>query len=186
MGSGERPVPSGEVKINKPPGLGRVSDIMTDVLMKTSAGDISIRLYDDKAPKTVANFLKLTDQGFYNGLHFHRVIKQFMLQGGCPHSKDPGSRQAGMGGPGWKIKDEFGPGLRHDRPGLLSMANAGPNTGGSQFFLTTVPTPWLDGKHAIFGEVTDGMNVVQSIEATKVDGNDRPRQPQQIISVSRV
>ena len=159
---------------------------MTDVMMKTSTGDISIRLFDDKSPKTVANFLKLADQGFYNGLHFHRVIKQFMLQGGCPHSKDPKSRRAGTGGPGWKIKDEFHAGLRHDRPGLMSMANSGPNTGGSQFFLTTVPTPWLDNKHAIFGEVTDGMKVVKAIEATKTDGSDRPRQPQQIISVKRV
>lgn len=159
---------------------------MTDVLMKTSAGDISIRLYDDKAPKTVANFLKLADQGFYNGLHFHRVIKDFMLQGGCPHSKDPKSKRAGTGGPGWQIPDEFHGSLRHDRPGILSMANAGPNTGGSQFFLTTVATPWLDNKHSIFGEVTNGMETVKTIEATPTGPGDRPLQPQQIISVQRV
>jgi len=125
--------------------------------MRTSTGDISLKLYVNRAPQTTANFLKLVDKGFYNGLHFHRVIRDFMLQAGCPHSKDPRSPRAGTGGPGWQIKDEFNTTLKHDRPGLLSMANAGPNTGGSQFFLTTVATPWLDGKHAIFGEVTGGM-----------------------------
>ena len=154
--------------------------------MQTNAGDITIRLYDDKAPKTVANFLELVDKKFYNGLHFHRVIKDFMLQAGCPHSKDPRSPKAGTGGPGWKIKDEFHSSLRHDQPGLLSMANAGPNTGGSQFFLTTVATPWLDGKHAIFGEVTAGMDVVRNIEACKTGGGDRPAKPQRISKVFRL
>lgn len=158
---------------------------MTDVHMQTSAGTIHIRLYDEKAPATVGNFLKLVDQGFYDGLHFHRVIEDFMLQGGCPHSKDANSPRAGTGGPGWTIKDEFAPGLRHDRPGLMSMANAGPNTGGSQFFLTTVATPWLDGKHAIFGEVVSGMEAVRAIERTPKGAGDRPKTPQQIISVKR-
>ena len=154
--------------------------------MRTSAGDITIELFDDKAPKTVENFLSLVDKKYYNGLHFHRVIKDFMLQGGCPNSKDPNNPKSGMGGPGYQIKCEFHPELKHDRPGLLSMANAGPNTGGSQFFLTTVPTPWLDGAHAIFGEVTKGMQIVQKIENCKTGHMDRPNKPQKIISVSRV
>ena len=158
---------------------------MTSLTMRTSAGDIGLRLYVKRAPETTANFLKLVDKGFYNGLHFHHVIRDFMLQAGCPHSKDPRSSRAGTGGPGWQIKDEFHPQLKHARPGLLSMANAGPNTGGSQFFLTTVATPHLDGKHAIFGEVTSGMKTVRKIETCKTGGGDRPAQPQQIISVKR-
>ena len=161
------------------------SDNMTTVLMKTSAGDIKIGLFDDKAPKTVDNFLSLVDKGYYNGLHFHRVIKDFMLQGGCPISKDPNNSRAGTGGPGYQINCEFHPELKHNKSGLLSMANAGPNTGGSQFFLTTVATPWLDGAHAIFGEVTEGMNVVKKIENCKTGHQDRPNKPQQIISVKR-
>ena len=109
-----------------------------------------------------------------------------MLQGGCPNSKDPNNPRAGTGGPGYQINCEFHPDLKHDKPGLLSMANAGPNTGGSQFFLTTVPTPWLDGAHAIFGEVTDGMNTVQKIENCKTGHMDRPNKPQKIISVKRI
>ena len=159
---------------------------MTDVIMQTSAGDIRIRLFTDEAPDTTANFLRLVDDGHYNGLHFHRVIEQFMIQGGCPHSRDPMSRMAGTGGPGWKIPCEPSAlSMKHDRPGILSMANAGPNTGGSQFFLTTVATPWLNGNHAVFGEVVDGMNVVKSIEGCRKLPGDRPAQPQQIISVTR-
>jgi len=159
---------------------------MTNVAIETSAGRIHVKLYDNRAPKTVENFLDLTKKRFYNGLHFHRVIKDFMLQGGCPNSKDPNNPQAGMGGPGWKIKCEFHPELKHDRPGILSMANAGPNTGGSQFFLTTVATPWLDNNHAIFGEVTKGMEIVKQIESTKTGANDRPVKPQKIISIREV
>ena len=159
---------------------------MTNVVIETSAGRIHVKLYANRAPKTVENFLDLTKKGFYNGLHFHRVIKDFMLQGGCPNSKDPNNPQAGMGGPGWKIKCEFHPELKHDRPGILSMANAGPNTGGSQFFLTTVATPWLDNNHAIFGEVTKGMEIVKQIESTKTGANDRPVKPQKIISIREV
>ena len=148
----------------------------------TSEGTFKVRLFDDKAPKTVANFTGLAEgtkewtdaktrqkvrRPFYNGLVFHRVIDQFMLQGGCPLG-------TGMGGPGYQFADEFGPGLKHDRPGLLSMANAGPNTNGSQFFVTLVPTPWLDNKHAIFGEVIEGMDVVQRIGKTKTGPGDRP------------
>ena len=148
----------------------------------TSEGTFKARLYDDKAPKTVANFVDLAEgtkewtdpksrqqvkRPFYDGLIFHRVIDGFMLQGGCPMGN-------GMGGPGYKFADEFGPGLRHDRPGLLSMANSGPNTNGSQFFVTLVPTPWLDTKHAIFGEVVEGMDVVQRIGKTKSGAQYRP------------
>ena len=124
----------------------------TRVRMTTSAGDIDIALYTEDCPETTGNFLRLVDDGFYNGLHFHRVIKSFMIQGGCPHSKDPMSRRAGTGGPGWQIPCESSAlAMQHDRPGVLSMANAGRNTGGSQFFLTTVATPWLNGNHAVFG-----------------------------------
>ena len=159
---------------------------MTEVMMQTSAGDIKIRLFTDKAPDTTANFLRLVDDGYYNGLHFHRVIEQFMIQGGCPNSKDPMSRAAGTGGPGWKIPCEASAlAMKHDRPGILSMANAGPNTGGSQFFLTTVATPWLNGNHAVFGEVVEGMDVVKAIEQCRKLPGDRPAQPQQIISVAR-
>jgi peptidyl-prolyl cis-trans isomerase B (cyclophilin B) len=125
---------------------------MTQVLMQTSAGDITIDLFDEEAPETVANFLKLVDSGYYNGLHFHRVIDNFMIQGGCPHSKDPMSPRAGTGGPGWQIPCEKSAlAIPHDVPGILSMANSGPDSGGSQFFLTTVATPWLNGNHAVFG-----------------------------------
>ena len=154
---------------------------MTTVVMRTSAGDIEIELFDDKAPKTVENFLKLVDKRFYNGLHFHRVIKDFMLQGGCPNSKDPNNPKAGTGGPGYQINCEFHPELKHDKPGLLSMANAGRNTGGSQFFLTTVATPWLNGNHAVFGQVVEGMDVVKNIEGCQKLPGDRPKVPQQIV-----
>ena len=151
--------------------------------MQTSAGDIKLKLYNEEAPETVANFVKLVESNFYDGLHFHRVIQDFMLQGGCPESRNPQSPRAGTGGPGWKIPCEPSAlRLKHDRPGLLSMANAGPNTGGSQFFLTTVPTPWLNGNHAIFGEVVEGMDVVTAIERCRKGRGDRPVEPQQIIS----
>ncbi len=164
--------------------LRRLGSFM-QALMETSAGNITINLYNEKAPDTVANFVRLVESGHYNGLHFHRVIENFMIQGGCPHSSDPNSGRAGTGGPGWKIPCERSAlNLKHDRPGIFSMANAGPNTGGSQFFLTTVPTPWLDGNHAVFGEVIDGMNVVKAIEMCDKLSGDRPRTPQKIIRVS--
>ena len=153
------------------------------VMMNTSAGDILIKLYNEEAPKTVENFLKLVEMGHYDGLHFHRVIQDFMIQGGCPHSKDPSSRRAGTGGPGWQIPCEASAlALKHDRPGILSMANAGRDTGGSQFFLTTVATPWLNGNHAVFGEVVGGMDVVKNIENCDKLPGDKPAEPQQIIS----
>ena len=138
-------------------------------VFETSMGSFEIKLATDLAPNTCANFIKLADKGFYNGLIFHRVIDGFMIQGGDPTG-------TGMGGPGYKIKDEFGEGLKHDDEGILSMANAGPNTGGSQFFITLAPTPWLDGRHAVFGKVTKGMEVVRKIGHVATDGNDKPLQ----------
>ena len=124
----------------------------------TTKGTIKINLFADKVPLTVANFVNLAKRGFYDELNFHRVINDFMIQGGCPLG-------TGTGEPGYRFEDEFDPSLIHDKPGILSMANAGPQTNGSQFFITHVPTPWLDGKHAVFGEVEseDDMNVVNSI-----------------------
>ena len=133
----------------------------------TSMGTFKIELFNDLAPKTVKNFTTLVGKKFYDGLIFHRVIDQFMIQGGDPNGN-------GTGGPGYEIPDEFGKGLKHDKPGMLSMANAGPNTGGSQFFITLVPTPWLDGHHAIFGHVVSGMDVVEKIGKTPTDSQDRP------------
>ena len=123
----------------------------------SNKGNIRIRLHDDKTPKTCANFEKLVSDGYYNGLKFHRVIADFMVQSGCP-------RGDGTGGPGYTFEDEFHPELRHDGPGVLSMANAGPNTNGSQFFITHVETPWLDDKHSVFGRVLDGLDVVNAIQ----------------------
>ncbi|WP_426284990.1 peptidylprolyl isomerase [Luteibacter sp. E-22] len=117
-----------------------------NVTMKTNKGDIHLRLHDEKTPMTVANFVNLAKRGYYDGLSFHRVIPDFMIQGGCPEG-------SGRGGPGYRFGDEFDISLKHDKPGILSMANAGPDTNGSQFFITHGPTPWLDGKHSVFGEV---------------------------------
>jgi peptidyl-prolyl cis-trans isomerase B (cyclophilin B) len=125
--------------------------------IETNKGTIRLRLEDEKVPKTVANFEKLAQQGFYDGLKFHRVIPDFMIQTGCPQG-------TGTGGPGYKFADEFHKELKHNGPGVLSMANAGPNTNGSQFFITHVATPWLDGKHSVFGRVLEGQDVVDSIQ----------------------
>jgi peptidyl-prolyl cis-trans isomerase B (cyclophilin B) len=137
--------------------------------MKTSEGDIVLELFDEDAPKTVSNFKQLASQGFYDGLIFHRVIDNFMIQGGCPQG-------TGTGGPGYTFEDEIN---QHKIVrGALAMANAGPNTNGSQFFIvTTEEAPWLDGKHTVFGEVRDGMDVVNRIGTTKTDGRDRPVEP---------
>ena len=136
-------------------------------VLDTSMGMIKLELFANEAPITVQNFVKLCGNGFYDGLIFHRVIAGFMIQGGCPIGD-------GTGGPGYVIKDEFVASLKHSTPGILSMANAGPNTGGSQFFITLAPTPWLDGKHTIFGKVTEGMDVLQSIGKVRTDNHDRP------------
>lgn len=125
-------------------------------ILKTDLGDIEVALFADKAPNTVNNFVFLAREGYYDDTIFHRVIKDFMAQAGDPTG-------TGRGGPGYSFRDEFGAGLKHSKPGILSMANAGPNTNGSQFFITHVPTPWLDGKHAIFGEVTNGLEVLFAI-----------------------
>jgi len=137
---------------------------------ETNHGTFRIELFADRAPLTAGNFAKLAKQGFYDGVTFHRVIDGFMIQGGDP-------KGTGTGGPGYTIRDEFHPELRHDAPGIVSMANAGPNTGGSQFFITLAATPWLDRKHAVFGRVIEGMDVVESIGRTQTGPNDRPIQP---------
>ena len=131
-------------------------DVKTATI-ETNRGTIELELYDQRVPKTVGNFEKLAGDGFYDGLKFHRVIDDFMVQGGCPKGD-------GTGGPGYTFEDEFHPDLKHDAPGVLSMANAGPDTNGSQFFITHVPCPWLDGKHSVFGKVTDGQDVVNAIQ----------------------
>ena len=157
----------------------------TYAIFETSQGNIVIKLLEKEAPNTVANFVGLAEgtkeftneitgraekRPFYDGLGFHRVIPDFMIQGGCP-------RGDGRGGPGYKFGDEFGSGLKHSTKGKLSMANSGPNTNGSQFFITVAPTPWLDNRHTIFGEVVEGQDVADKISKLARDGNDRPRTP---------
>ena len=135
--------------------------------IETSLGDITIELFPDEVPKTVANFISLAKDGFYDGLIFHRVIPQFMIQTGCPKGD-------GTGGPGYEFEDEFSANLKHDKPGVVSMANSGPNTNGSQFFITQVPTTWLDNKHSIFGQVVEGQEVLDKIASVPRDGTDKP------------
>jgi len=143
---------------------------MTVAVINTNMGMIEIELFSDKTPKTVENFVGLANKGYYDGIIFHRVIADFMLQGGDP----TGTGRGGESLWGGKFEDEFVSELRHDTPGILSMANAGPNTNGSQFFITLVPTPWLDGKHTIFGKVINGMNVVEDIGKVKTGPGDKP------------
>jgi peptidyl-prolyl cis-trans isomerase A (cyclophilin A) len=157
----------------------------TYAIFETSQGNVVVRLLEKEAPKTVENFIGLAEgtkeftdertrkkekRNFYDGLAFHRVIPQFMIQGGCP-------RGDGRGGPGYQFADEFHPSLNHSKAGKLSMANSGPNSNGSQFFLTVAPTPWLDNKHTIFGEVVEGQDVADKISKLPRDSNDRPRTP---------
>lgn len=134
---------------------------------ETNKGNFTVELFEDKTPITAKNFIDLANKGFYNGTLFHRVIDNFMIQGGDPQGN-------GTGGPGYTIADEFHPSLKHTGPGILSMANRGPNTGGSQFFITLAPTPWLDNKHAIFGKVIEGLDVVQKIGKVKTAAGDKP------------
>ncbi|MBW2262178.1 MAG: peptidylprolyl isomerase [Deltaproteobacteria bacterium] len=158
----------------------------------TTMGSFDIELFEDKAPKTVANFVGLAEgtkqwtdpkdgqsknERFYDGLNFHRVIPDFMIQGGCPMG-------TGTGGPGYRFEDEFDPGLKFDKPGLLAMANSGPNTNGSQFFVTDAPTPHLNQKHTIFGEVVSGLDVVKNIAHTQSGPQDKPQTPVVINAVT--
>ena len=149
------------------PGKQAPAKLNSLAVFETSKGNFTVELFEDKAPITAKNFIDLANKGFYNGQIFHRVIDNFMIQGGDPQGN-------GTGGPGYTIPDEFHPSLKHTSAGLLSMANRGPNTGGSQFFITLAPTPWLDNKHAIFGKVTAGLDVVQTIGKVKTGAQDRP------------
>ena len=144
--------------------------------METTLGKIKIELFTKDAPYTVGNFVKLAQKGFYNGVIFHRVIPGFMIQCGDPTG-------TGRGGPGYTIMDEFSPKLKHGKPGILSMANAGPDTGGSQFFITLAATPHLDNRHAIFGQVIEGQDVVKNIGDSPRDRSDRPTMPVKILSL---
>src|SRR5213596_3475336 len=164
----------------------------TYAIFETSQGNIVVRLLEKEAPKTVANFVGLAEgtkeftsektgqkekRPFYDGLIFHRVIPQFMIQGGCPQSN-------GMGGPGYKFADEFHPSLKHSKAGKLSMANSGPGTNGSQFFVTVAATPWLDNKHSIFGEVVEGYDVVEKISKLPRNSQDKPNKDVRVDSVT--
>ena len=142
---------------------------LVKIKIETTMGDIYADLYAKEAPKTVENFVTLAKKGFYDGIIFHRVIPDFMIQTGDPTG-------TGMGGPGYSFPDEFSPNLKHNKPGVISMANSGPNTNGSQFFITVAATPWLNGRHSIFGQVTQGLDVVNKIVSTSRDGNDKPLQ----------
>ena len=148
---------------------------MSTLTMQTTEGPIVFELFDEDAPKTVENFRKLASEGYYDGLTFHRIIKDFMIQGGCPQG-------TGTGGPGYTFEDEIN---QHKIVrGALAMANAGPNTNGSQFFIvTTAAAPWLDGKHTVFGQVTEGLDVVDKIEGVATDGSDRPIEPVGIATI---
>ena len=149
---------------------------MSKAILNTNRGSVEVEFFDEDAPKTVENFRKLAADGFYDGLIFHRVIRDFMIQGGCPEG-------TGTGGPGYQFEDELN--AHKVEKGALAMANAGPNTNGSQFFIVTTPTAeWLDGKHTVFGKVTDGMDVVMEIETSPTDGHDKPLEDQKIESIT--
>ena len=154
----------------------------TYAVFDTTEGRFKVKFFDKEAPNTVKNFTDLaegvkTGKPFYDGLVFHRVIPDFMIQGGCPQG-------TGRGGPGYNFADEFHPSLKHMKPGLLSMANSGPNTNGSQFFVTVAATPWLDNRHSIFGEVVEGYDVVEKISKLPRDGSDRPKKDVRINTVT--
>jgi len=161
-----------ETLINKPEKdvMSEVEDSMLVAVMKTNMGTVEIELFEKQTPKTVENFSGLAKKGYYNGVIFHRVIPNFMIQGGDP----TGTGRGGESLWGKKFSDEFVSELKHSEPGVLSMANAGPNTNGSQFFITVIPTPWLDGKHTIFGKVINGMDVVYAISKVQTGAMDKP------------
>jgi len=146
-------------------------------VIETNLGTMEIELFNDKAPRTVSNFVDLIEKGFYDGVIFHRIISGFMIQGGDPTG-------TGRGGPGYTIDDEFHPDLKHDSKGILSMANAGPNTGGSQFFITLAPTPHLDNRHAVFGKLISGEDVLDKIGAVETGPNDKPINEVKMIKVT--
>jgi len=146
-------------------------------VIETNMGTMEIELFEDKAPRTVSNFVDLIEKGFYDGVIFHRIISGFMIQGGDPTG-------TGMGGPGYEIDDEFHPDLKHDSKGILSMANAGPNTGGSQFFITLAPQPHLDNRHAVFGKLIKGEEILDKIGAVETDANARPSNEIKMIKVT--
>ena len=150
--------------VGLPPAMAKKEGGLPIVRIQTNRGNIDLELFKKDAPKTVENFLKLAKQGFYDGLHWHRVIGDFMIQGGCPHSKQKGNPRAGTGGPGYTFQDEIRGNPRKHGAKVLSMANAGPNTNGSQFFITHVPTPHLDGRHTVFGHVIEGEAVVDAVK----------------------
>ena len=159
-------------RLGREPGAGTLASRqgvgnVVKVKIETSMGDIYADLFAEEVPNTVDNFVKLANKGFYDGIVLHRIIPDFMIQTGDPTG-------TGMGGPGYNFNDEFSPTLRHDRPGVLSMANSGPNTNGSQFFITGGATPWLDNRHSVFGQVTKGMDVVKKIELAPRNANDKP------------
>jgi peptidyl-prolyl cis-trans isomerase A (cyclophilin A) len=153
-----------------------IPDEGTYAVMQTSMGDMLIELYANRVPNTVRNFVHLATKDFYDGITFHRIIEDFMIQGGDPEG-------TGRGGPGYRFADEFHQDLRHDSAGVLSMANAGPNTNGSQFFITLVPTPHLDGRHAVFGKVVEGQDTLQDIGKVDTNAQDRPKEPVKIETV---
>lgn len=183
--SAENPKPNNPVTITQLPNTKMEPKSLeaTTAVLRTTMGDITVKLYASESPKTVENFVKLVKSGFYNGVKFHRVIKDFMIQTGDPLSKDDSlMRQWGQGGPGYSFNDEFN---QHKLVrGSVAMANSGPNSNGSQFFIVTAEsTPWLDGKHTNFGEVTDGMDVVMKIQSVATAGSDRPATPITITSI---
>jgi cyclophilin family peptidyl-prolyl cis-trans isomerase len=160
-------MPNASQQWSKPPAMEIDPEKKYTATLTTDKGDIVLALHADKTPNTVNNFVFLARQGFYDGSMFHRVILNFMVQGGDPTG-------TGRGGPGYRFADEFHPSLRHDKPGVLSMANAGANTNGSQFFITHVPTPWLDGKHSVFGQIIQGIDVLMSIPERDPQRVDAP------------
>jgi peptidyl-prolyl cis-trans isomerase A (cyclophilin A) len=185
VGAGKAVSSSGTMNLPQLQGERMTRPAGTYAIFETSQGNIVIKLLEKEAPKTVENFVGLAEgtkeftnektgkkekRPFYDGLIFHRVIPDFMIQGGCPHG-------SGMGGPGYKFADEFHPSLKHAKPGKLSMANSGPNTNGSQFFITVAATPWLDNRHTIFGEVVEGQDVANKISTLPRDRSDRPNTP---------
>jgi len=170
LGTTHTPVPTPVIEERKAPDV-------TNVLIETTLGNIEVELYPQEAPKTVDNFVTLAKKGFYDGIIFHRVIPDFMIQTGDPTG-------TGRGGPGYQFADEFSPKLPHNKPGTLSMANAGPNTNGSQFFITVAATPWLDNRHSVFGQVTKGMDIVNAIVSVPRDGQDKPKTPVKMTKVT--